>query len=264
MLLLDDRKDFQLLSKDYTFDFAFVHPSTMRTLRIGPADPLLLVRPADSLDMLCTAWPSTQLDLADVSLSKTYLNLNGVKLDSTNNILFARPDPSRCFKAANIDVDLLINNRELFDEQAETRLIESLLKDTYLNKHVLDGQSLFLNYMGKQLVFKITRVDARNESSSLADRFDKSLKLTNNIQLPTLYRIDTSTRITISRPHDEDSSPEAVPKVVGFKDVAGLDREIQLLKEFFIQPFEFADAYKKIGYFKRKIKLIRMKSIILL
>lgn len=230
------------------FDFAFVHPATMRKLRIGPADPLLIR--LNSLDVICTAWPSTQFDLADVALLKPYLDLNGVKLDAENkNVLLARPNPSRCSEAANIEVDLL--GRELFDEKDEIRLIESLLKHTYFSKYVLDRQSLSLSYMGKRLIFKITRIDAKNEMNTLSDRFEKSLKLKIDIQLPTVYRIGKSTRITVSNwAHEKkSSSTEVAAKVVGFKDVAGLDREIQLLKEFFIQPFEFADAYKKIGDF---------------
>lgn len=215
----------------------------MRSFHLGPADPLL-IRLDPSIEFVCTVWPSTQVDLSDLALTKSYLNLNGVKIDSNlTGAVLTRPDPARRFKAENIHVELV--NQAVIENSQEIELVESFLRETYLNKYIIDGQSMFLNYMGQSLLFKVIRVESKNDS--IEERLENTLKL--NEQTRMVYRVETSTRISLSRREDQKRQESTITSStkIGFKEVSGLDREIQLLKEFFVFPFEFADTYRKIG-----------------
>ena len=63
-----------------------------------------------------------------------------------------------------------------------------------------------------------------------------------------LKKFSYKTQFSISNPIAEnDNLNESREHIIKFNDIAGLNKEIELLKEFFIQPFEFSGLYKQIG-----------------
>ncbi len=65
-----------------------------------------------------------------------------------------------------------------------------------------------------------------------------------------LFQITSKTRFELEaeKSQEEDKTPdEKTPQSVLFKDLAGLDKEIELLKEIFYNPLEFSELYESIG-----------------
>lgn len=68
-----------------------------------------------------------------------------------------------------------------------------------------------------------------------------------------LFLINSKTKIEMIKEIDpklsEENKEESKLDRVTFKDIGGLEKEIELLKEFFVNPFHHTDLYKKIGEF---------------
>lgn len=228
----------------------------MRDFRVGLGETVLLR--LGSIDLPCTCWPSVQIDLCDIALSKPYLNMYGIKPEAKSNIIVLK---SNCFtksKARMMEVELV--NGERFEmDQFELNLAQSFVKETYLAKHVIEFQNLFLNYMGQPLLFKIIRIEVES-TDDLPEKFKETVKITDSFNIPILYEITSSTRIFLSKLREVSEmsgiQQNMSNKIIKFNKVAGLDREIQILKELFIYPFEYANFYKKIGLNFDKINQI--------
>ena len=241
----------QLISKECAFDFAFLNPATMKLLKVALGDPILLrlaMNESDSIEIVCTCWPSTQIDQSDVSITKTYLNLNGIKLDIDSSVILFSSHTFDRYKAERVEIEL-INNR--FEDQFELNLIESFFKEIYLNKYIISNkQTLLLNYMGQQLFARVVKIHGQED---LSVKLEKSLKL-DGFSCSHVYEITSSTKFSISSSRSDnnnniDDVNQSANRTITFKDVAGLDREIQILKEFFINPFEYSHVYRDIGKF---------------
>lgn len=85
---------------------------------------------------------------------------------------------------------------------------------------------------------------------STSDRFFKDSTISTQI-----YQITQRTQLNLRRSSSNseaefDQETEVYSKNesrILFKDLAGLDKEIELLKEFFFNPFEYSDLYNNIG-----------------
>lgn len=269
-----------VISVEYTFDFAYINQATMKACNIELGDTILVKIAIDNdsnpIEIICTCWPSNQLELTDIALSKVYLNINGIDLNSNKtNVIVVKPNRLRKVNANTIDIELIkslcstnfIDLATKFDN-TEVELIQNFLKEIYLNKFVLTSrQYLYLNYMGQKLIFKVTRIT--DNEKDLAKQFEKSLSISNESSDSKLvnvvvYGVNSQTKFvlranTTTKTADTNENMPMNLEMVKFINVAGLDKEIQLLKEFFIHPFDYSGLYKQIGtiiyYYTEKLKL---------
>lgn len=176
---------------------------------------------------------------------------------------------------------LFISSKSSKDDELtdDLELVVSFLKETLTNKCVTSKQLVFVQYMGQSLVFKVSSLDKKsakrkvNDVDSITNQLNETLKFDYNgnkvnegkvfiesdlkpVKSESFAQngngfslITAKTVISINRGSDlnaEKAETEAVRKYM-FRDVGGLEKEIELLKEFFISPFEFGDLYKRIG-----------------
>ena len=155
------------------------------------------------------------------------------------------------------------------------------LKEIYLGKFLQTNQPLSIVYLGQRLIFKVLNITSNQltqqlngkhndlstsfesilslndkpvsfnetniKATSLADKFAKQLQINWEI-IDEIFQVNTKTQFSISNPIVEnDNLNESREHIIKFNDIAGLNKEIELLKEFFIQPFEFSGLYKQIG-----------------
>lgn len=250
----------------------------------------------DTLDsiteFLCTCWPLSQIDPSQISINKNLTMLNGIKSDSSTNLLVIKPEiESKKSIADEVDIEFVrsLSSTDLFDEEQDLNekenddleMIMNFLKEIYLNKFIMPGQCLNLTYMGQKLVFKIIYIGSNRETSevNLSKKLEKSLHLDeeksrknsiwqsglNNKEESVdlirkltshelkLYTVKNGTRFSIIKNVDlnkTDSDFENAlvkSKKFTFNDIGGLEKEMQLLREFFIDPFRFDELYKQIG-----------------
>ena len=165
----------------------------------------------------------------------------------------------------------------------DQKLILAYLKEIYLNKCLRSEQNVFLNYMGQLLVFKVFSIDGQEEkthakksqskpNSSQIDLLaseldnvslggnmkgshftDSNMKAVECLDYQTqnslkLFKVSEKTQITCLTTNLESiAEKKDIIEPILLKDIGGLEKEINLLKEFFINPFKFTELYKKIG-----------------
>ena len=238
---------------------------------------LILVKPAD---MLAVCWPTSQLENSQISFSKSLLDLNGMQVVGARNVLVTKLDKSKCESASEITVELLSEPGLLDDNEDsinELDLIIAFLKEVYVNKYLLSNQQISIVYMGKRLIFEIKNVvknkgknkkvnssieviseQLKNtnlsggelQKSGFSDQLEPVLNQGNTDLVPIYKEICLVCPKTVFKfvKHVEEASPQKENEhLTLFRDLAGLDKEIGLLKEIFFNPFEFADVYKQIG-----------------
>ena len=229
-------------------------------------------------------WPSNQVEQSQISFNKSFLTLNGL---TNSQLVFVQKYTNKKTLVANeIDIEYVRNlssinlfNSESF-ELDDANLILGFLKEIYLNKTILVGQNLILTYMGQILVFKVIYIDYKVENKKLntkklVDKLEKSLNLneTNSETAPglfetnfkddlanvkylideetCLYSINNKTKFNLVNNFDlkpiDFESPIDKGKKISFDSIGGLDKEIQILKELFVDQFQLDDLYKQIG-----------------
>lgn len=250
-------KDFQL-NKEYAFDFAFMHPLTMKTAGVELGDVCLvnIYLTNHHIDMLCTCWPSTQVDLANVAVNRNYLQLYGVQPQPA---LFIKSNGLVKFKANNVDVKFVPAASSSFspvENSTDLKLVNDFLKEIYANKHLLVGQFMSLTFMGQKLTFRAVSIQGNRvkepvtDEDRLARQLNDFLTLRDNPNEIEIYEVSSTTQFSILTSvdveHDQSENVQQ-KRVVTLNDVSGLEKEIQLLKEFFVYPFEYSDLYKEIG-----------------
>jgi ATP-dependent 26S proteasome regulatory subunit len=229
----------------------------MRSSEFKLNDLLILKDLNTNTNMLVCCWPSPLVDLSQISLNKTYLALNSIQNDQS----------LICYRLNN-KVPRIVNNLSLecmttnFDINKDADLVLAYLKEIYLNKYIQIKQPMFIFYMGNQLIFKIIDIKPKNnqidEQIDLSSSFDNMMNLNENKHLKIetnlineIFQINMNSQISLNKSFHENNNneiPEQIQKY-NLSDIAGLDKEISLLKEFFIQPFQYSSLYKQIGIF---------------
>lgn len=233
----------------------------------------------------CVCWPSNQVNIFNLALSKSLLNLNGITECQT--VLVQKLESEKNLKAVEIDIEYVKNlsSTSLFDFEStypeDSDLILALLKETYLNKSIVAGQHLILTYMGQRLVFKAIYADGLPnkvmlDSKSLQNKIENSLKLTET-NLPAniyetfaydskkefehliefnknIYTISHKTKFNLINNFDlkeiNFDAPMEKGRKISFNEIGGLGKEIEILKDYFINQLNFDGLYKQIGKFK--------------
>lgn len=267
-------KDVQI-GKEYLFDFAFINPVTMRLADFKLGDLIVIKDLNTNINMVAICWSSPQIDLSQVSFNKNYLNLNNIQLDQSV-ICYKLKDKPKI--ASEIKLDYSLSSLDL---EKDTDLFMAYLKEIYLGKFLQTNQPLSIIYLGQRLIFKVLNITSNQstqqlngkhndlstsfesilslndkpvsftetniKATSLADKFAKQLQINWEI-IDEIFQVNTKTQFSISNPIAEnDNLNESREHIIKFNDIAGLNKEIELLKEFFIQPFEFSGLYKQIG-----------------
>ncbi len=228
----------------------------MRSSEFKLNDLLIIKDLNTNTNMLACCWPSPLVDLSQISLNKTYLALNSIQNDQS----------LICYRLNNNKVSRIVNNLSLecmttnFDISKDTDLVLAYLKEIYLNKYIQIKQPMSIFYMGNQLIFKIIDIKSKNnqidKQNDLSSSFDNIMNLNENKHLKIetnlineIFQINMNSQISLNKSfHENNEIPEQIQKY-NLTDIAGLDKEISLLKEFFIQPFQYSSLYKQIGIF---------------
>ena len=272
-------KDLQI-GKEYLFDYAFLNPATMRLADLKLNDLLLLKDLNTNTDCVAVCWPSASVDLSQIALNKNYLALNCIPLEQP---VVCSKLTTRSKPASLINLEY-VNSANGFSVEEDLSLVMAYLKEIYLGKCILSKQSISVVYMGQKLVFKIVSISAKeipkdkklnnHESSDLSSNFETMLNLNEKtatftevnmspsvlsgnlakqLQIDTLpveqiFKVNSDTQFGIES-NAKSEITELPEQIVKFKfsDIGGLDKEIELLKEFFIQPFNHSGLYKQIG-----------------
>ncbi len=248
------------ISKEYLFDFAFLNPSTMKLCNLALGDTILIENLNENLikdtnyQIFCTCWPQNLLDPTQIALNKSYLTINGFCVDQ--NILLHRISRNDLVHADQISLELVKNlsSTVLFNasnNENDFDLILDFLKEIYLNKSISSNQLLQVVYMGQKLVFKIVKVASNNNLEDLNSKLN-NLKLTasgHSRQMGPIsaFYISSSTKFFINdEAKKSENEPNEKEKIL-FKDLGGLDKEIELIKEIFVDPFKFSTLYNEVG-----------------
>ena len=222
-----------------------------------------------SLNKQYTSVNGLKFDEANLVLIQK-LNKTKISLATQINVEFM---PS----LSNASLFVSSKTSENEEQEHDLELIASFLKEIHTNKHVVSKQMVYVHYMGQILVFKVNSVGkqsekrALNDIESIANRLNESLKLDYNgnkvaegkgfienelkpVKVEGFgssndgYSLITGkTEVCIMRESNEEKVEDDAVRKYMFKDVGGLEKEIELLKELFISPFEFGDLYKRIG-----------------
>jgi ATP-dependent 26S proteasome regulatory subunit len=254
------------ISKDYAFDLAFLNPLTMKLWGLELGDTLLIQNLDENTlisEFVCSCWPMIQIDTNQISLNNQYVALNNLTLNKS--VLVVRKLKKEIQLARNLSIEFLknfSNNSQNFLENHQNEndidLIVDFAKQVYLNKSVILKQFIFLNYMGQKLVFIIKSINSKsnnNSSSSVQTINDKleNLNLQNGllrkIKTKDIFTIDSKTKLHIVNHLNSSEKKSASYKKaeIRFDEIGGLDKEIELIKEFFINPFKYENYYKQVG-----------------
>jgi putative ribosome biogenesis GTPase RsgA len=146
-----------------------------------------------------------------------------------------------------------LSSAALSGSENDTDLILAFVKEIYLNKSISSTQLLQVVYMGQRLVFKVTRVLATENPDTLIPKLE-SLNLTNgHVKNGTtafkLYLISSETRFSFTSADTAVNAADepGVKETIMFKDLGGLEKEIELCKEIFVDPFKYSAKYKEVG-----------------
>lgn len=232
----------------------------------------------------CVCWPSNQINLFNLGFNKKILSLNGIFECQT--VMVQKYEDKKKFLAVEIDVEYVPNlsSTSIYDIEStfsqDSNLILAFLKEIYLNKTIIAGQHLLLTYMGQNLIFKVIYIDglANQEKAStknLMNKIENSLKLTES-DIPeylcetflwnsknefehliepdlNLYSINQKTKFSLINSFDlkevNFDAPIEKGKKISFSEIGGLDKEIDTLKDYFINQFNLDNLYKQIGNF---------------
>lgn len=253
----------------------------MRLADLKLNDLILLKDINTNTDCVAMCWPSASVDFAQISLNKNYLSLNCIP---TNQSVICYKLPKQPAAASVISLEYL-NGVNEFSIEEDASLVMAYLKEAYLGKFVLTKQPLSAVYMGQKLIFKITDISAKDlnnnqplnnyDSTDLNTNFEtmnlnekptsftdidmKPIKLNETqakqllietLAMNQIFQVNSKTQFSILTETPKNEINELPEQTLKFKfnDIAGLDKEIELLKEFFIQPFNNSSLYKKIGF----------------
>jgi hypothetical protein len=274
-------KDLQI-GKDYLFDFAFLNGLTIKTANIQLDDMIVVQSKENQTNLAFTCWPSSQLDCSHIALSSYYLSINGMKQESNVSFYWKKIDKSLIKTAKSVTIEFqphLSSVRDLNLDNEDENLKQDLnlilfyLKEKHLNKVVLFNQNIFVTFMGQKVVFKITNIRVQPNKNQNKNKHDSKMDLiTNQMNLSLtmnetrsgvcenqfkgmipndleFYKIDSKTKIDYIKNGPEPEIEARSQKQIGFNDIGGLEKEIELLKEFFVSPFENNELYKRIGKF---------------
>ena len=281
MKLKDLIKDIQI-GKEYLFDIAFLNPATMRLADLKLNDLILLKDLNTNTDCLAMCWPSASVDFSQISLNKSYISLCCIPIDQ---LVVCYKMPTKPTAASLISLEYSNGSNE-FGIEEDASLVIAYLREAYLRKFVLIKQPLSAVYMGQKLIFKINDISAKDlnsnshrqnnhESTDLTSNFEtmnlneKSVSFTDVDMKPAklnekqakqlliqpssvgeIFQVNSKTQFSLKTEVPKNETINDLPEqIVQFKfsDIAGLDKEIELLKEFFIQPFNHSTLYKQIG-----------------
>ena len=88
---------------------------------------------------------------------------------------------------------------------------------------------------------KLEPVTLNTEQFKSVDSYDSQL-------YNQIYQVTTKTKFSLVKAKNKQESVDSSENSkVTFKDLAGLEKEIDLLKECFSNPFEFSELYESIG-----------------
>jgi hypothetical protein len=308
------------ISKEFLFDFAFMNPNTMKLMNINIGDSVCLstnvchtntstTTITNSSLIIITCWPCAQINPSQISLSKHYLLINDIHLEShlflTENI--TKSNSRHLLQVAKrVNIEFIraqstcdpfcrkksIDRDEEEEEEGDSgdlKLILGFLKEIHTNKILVESdktpQSLFLIYMGQLLVFKIESMEGGGGGGEKLSNVKKTVNLnalTNElcnfsidkkqhqqfaevnlkpIEILDFFRVDENLKyfkIVNGTQFNLINTSESLPqekltlsKLITLNDIGGLEKEIDLLREFFINPFKFAKLYEKIGKLDR-------------
>lgn len=232
-----------------TIDFAYMNPITMKSSNISLGDRLLIKNGTSVI--CCTSWPSGQVELGQVALNRQYLGLNGFSFDQ---LLVQKMRKEEIKQADQVVIEQVESACRLDESQDEdVQLILEFLRERYLNKIVTGSQYLHLAYMGQQLVFKIASVISKKKKKSQVNDISKkleSLNLNGVHENSEFYAISQSTSFKLATSvgkEDTKKEIESANRRVTFKDIGGMEKEIELVKEIFIDTFKFSAQYDELG-----------------
>ena len=278
------------ISKEFLFDFAFMHPTTIKLMNLSIGDSFCVTCPSTNMSLIVTCWPSAQISQSHISICRQYFLINGFCLEMTCHLLAQKhgwktnqiaknlnlkfePTQSTCDP---FDVAVVDNENNDANQTNDRKLIISFLKEIHRKKFLIlsETQHLFLNYMGQLLVFKLVGIDggggSREKKSINKSSLDSLVKDLNNLSFeksdikqfvdvnlkPVEYKefdnlkhlkyfqVVETTNISLLENIEERRLTE---KQVTLNDIGGLEKEIEMLREFFINPFKYVELYKKIG-----------------
>ena len=290
------------ISKEFLFDFAFMNPSTMKLMNITIGDSVCLSTNVcqNSTSLTITCWPCAQINPSQISLSKQYLLINGIHLEShvflTENI--TKSNCRRMQAAKNVNIEFVRaqstcdpfcrkkspDRDEEEEDSGDLKLILGFLKELHTNKILVESnqtpqQSLFLIYMGQLLVFKVDSLEGGGGGEKLSNvkravnlnaltnelsnfSIDKKQQQFTDVNLKPIeivdffsvdenlkyFKIVEGTKFNLLNVGESlPQEKHALSKLITLDDIGGLEKEIDLLREFFINPFKFAKLYEKIG-----------------
>lgn len=280
----DFEKEIQI-NKEYLIDFVFINPNTMKNSNFNLGDTLVIKMISNKnliSQFSSVCWPSNQISLFNLGINKKIMSLNGIFECQT--VMVQKYEDRKKLQAVEIDVEYVSNlsSTSIFDLEStfseDSNLILAFLKEIYLNKTIIAGQHLTITYMGQNLVFKAIYIDGlttqeKANTINLMNKIENSLKLTESglpDYLPetilwdsikefqhlietdlNLYTISQKTKFNLINSFDlkeiNFDAPIEKGKKNSLNDIGGLDKEIDILKDYFINQFNLDNLYKQIG-----------------
>lgn len=248
---------------------------TMKLSNFRLGDLIVIKDLNTNVNAVVLAWSSPLVDFNQIALNNIYSSLTNIPLDKF--VLCFKPN-----HAPQLALDVKLSYAlDQFNIDQDCDLVLAYLKEIYLGKYVLLDQPMFVSYMGQKLIFKIENILANNStvdskilngddlSHNLAASLNLSEKpagfteinmkaklvnsqLMNEFQIETdltnqIYQVNSQTKFSLALKKITNNDVKSAETNFKLADIAGLDKEIELLKEFFIQPFQFCDLYKQVG-----------------
>jgi hypothetical protein len=223
------------ICKDILFDFVFMNPSTMAELKVNIGTYVVIEQNGVSL---CTGlcWPHAQIPLDRVAMNKHYSQSS--QIDPCLPTSLCR-NPNAVRVISRITLNML--NSRIDGNAADAFYLTNYLKQTYLNKCILNKRPVYCTFMGQKFYFAVAEIEC-TASQDLSEAFN-----TISLSDSSLYRIVVDTEFVVGQssrnvPENAEHSPD-----LNFESIGGLVNEIELIKELFIYPFQYFDLYKNIG-----------------
>ena len=224
----------------------------MRLCSLELGDSVLVSLPSQKTACCFTCWPLNQLDPVQIALNKPYSLLNGFGIDQ--NVLVEKLNRSERMPACQLTLELAKNfcNSTLGaaqgnnNEHDDTELILQFMLEVYLGKLVSASQLLYSVYMGQRLVFKLVNVLCNNNNSAV-NSLDQEMAGLSLESSAKVYAIDSRTKFSLTSQRAGENEQETTKRNVFFRDLGGMEKEIELVREVFIDPFKFCSIYKQVG-----------------
>ncbi|KAG2196509.1 hypothetical protein INT47_012803 [Mucor saturninus] len=201
---------------------AYLSLEAMQKNALSTAD-LIKIKHHDQV-AICFAWPSVTVKKQDIELSTNTRLAASLAIGDFVDI--EKSDTHSQIEATRINIDFITSKDKLtfqLDQHFSTFLKEFLVEQTY----VVESQLLDIHYLGQLCRIQLSQILSKHTAE--------------------IYMVTQNTKIQYDTPTMTIDPPKTSNVSGGYKDIGGLSKQIQIVREMIETPLNNPELFKKYG-----------------